>query len=52
VPSAGDRGAYQAPAAIDRGVRLVFGETGWQMEILRGIRTVRRKDADPIVGSA
>ena len=52
VLSAGDRRVYQAPAAIVRGDRLVFGEEAWQIEILRGIRTVNRKDADPMVGSA
>jgi hypothetical protein len=32
LPSAGDRKAYHAPAAIDRGDRLVFGEKAWQID--------------------
>lgn len=37
----------QAPVAIGRGDRLVFGEKAWQFDTPRGIRTVRGKDADP-----
>jgi hypothetical protein len=44
---AGEDTVLQAPVAIGRGDRLVFGEKAWQFDTPRGIRTVRGKDADP-----
>ena len=37
----------QAPVAIGRPDRLVFGEKAWSFDTPRGIRTIRGKDADP-----
>lgn len=37
----------QAPVAIGRADRLVFGEKAWSFDTPRGIRTIRGKDADP-----
>ena len=37
----------QAPVAIGRPDRLVFGEKAWSFDTPRGIRTIRDKDADP-----
>lgn len=37
----------QAPVAIGRGDRFVFGEKAWRFDTPRGIRTIRGKDADP-----
>jgi L,D-transpeptidase-like protein len=37
----------EAPVAIGSGETLVFGESEWQFDTPRGIRTIRGKDSDP-----
>ena len=44
---AGEDTVLQAPVAIGRGDRLVFGERAWTFDTPRGIRTIKGKDADP-----